>query len=62
MVEKHFMAENDVEEEDVSVVFELTLKDLTADGKILVQDFCRPADLSELIGIYRNGFKLSQAL
>ena len=39
------MEENDVTEDDVSVVFELTLKDITADGKILVQDFLDRADL-----------------
>ena len=47
---KAFLEENDVEEEDVSVVFELTLKDLTADGKILVQDFLDRADLLSSLG------------
>ena len=47
---KAFLEENDVEEEDVTVVFELTLKDLTADGKILVQDFLDRADLLSSLG------------
>ena len=45
-----FLEENEVNEEDVSVVFELTLKDLTADGKILVQDFIDRADLLSSLG------------
>lgn len=43
----HFLQEEDVEDENVSVVFELTLKDLTADGKILDKDF---VDRAELLG------------
>lgn len=44
---KQFMEEKGVSEESVSVVFELTLKDLTADGKILDKDF---VDRAELLG------------
>ncbi len=50
MIEKGlelFLKEEEVEEENVSVVFELTLKDLTADGKILDKDF---VDRAELLG------------
>ena len=43
----HFSQEVDVEEENVRVVFELTLKDLTADGKISDKDFI---DRAELLG------------
>lgn len=42
-----FLKEDEVEEENVSVIFELTLKDLTADGKILDKDF---VDRAELLG------------
>jgi hypothetical protein len=42
-----FLKEEEVEEENVSVIFELTLKDLTADGKILDKDF---VDRAELLG------------
>jgi hypothetical protein len=44
---KQFMKENGVKEENVEVIFELTLKDLTADGKISVRDF---VDRAELLG------------
>lgn len=44
---KQFLEEEDVEEEKVRVVFELTLKDLTADGKISDKDF---VDRAELLG------------
>ncbi len=43
----NFLNEEDVVEENVSVVFELTLKDLTADGKISDKDFI---DRAELLG------------
>ena len=43
---KLYLAEKDVEEENVSVVLELTLQDLTADGKISDKDFI---DRSELL-------------
>jgi hypothetical protein len=42
---KQFLKENGVKEENVEVVFELTLKDLTADGKISVKDFVDRAEL-----------------
>lgn len=42
---KQFLKENDVKEEDVCVVFELTLKGLTADGKISDMDFVDRAEL-----------------
>lgn len=45
--EKLFRKEPDVKEENVRVVFELTLKDLTADGKISDKDF---VDRAELLG------------
>ncbi len=44
---KQFLKENDVSEENLAVVFELTLKDLTADGKISDKDF---VDRAELLG------------
>lgn len=42
-----FLKEEEVVEDNVSVVFELTLKDLTADGKISDKDF---VDRAELLG------------
>lgn len=50
MIEKgkaEFMAESGIKEENVRVVFELTLKDLTADGRISDKDF---VDRAELLG------------
>lgn len=50
MIEKgkrQFLKEKGIKEENVRVVFELTLKDLTADGKILDKDF---VDRAELLG------------
>ncbi len=44
---KQFLKERDVSEENLNVIFELTLKDLTADGKILDKDF---VDRAELLG------------
>lgn len=44
---QQFLKEEDVEEEKLRVVFELTLKDLTADGKISDKDF---VDRAELLG------------
>ncbi len=44
---KQFLKEDDVSEENLSVIFELTLKDLTADGKISDKDFI---DRAELLG------------
>ncbi|MBI1836890.1 MAG: TonB-dependent receptor [Flavobacteriia bacterium] len=43
----NFMKEEEVEPENVSVILELTLKDLTADGKISDKDF---VDRAELLG------------
>ncbi len=42
-----FLKEEDVREDNLSVIFELTLKDLTADGKISDKDFI---DRAELLG------------
>lgn len=50
MIEKgkaEFMEESGIKEENVRVVFELTLKDLTADGRISDKDF---VDRAELLG------------
>lgn len=50
MIEKgkaEFLKEQGIKEDNVSVVFELTLKDLTADGKISDKDF---VDRAELLG------------
>ena len=44
---KQFLNEKDVSEDDLNVIFELTLKDLTADGKISDKDF---VDRAELLG------------
>lgn len=44
---EQFLNESEVEEENVSVIFELTLKDLTADGMISDKDF---VDRAELLG------------
>ena len=46
----HFLKDEEVDEENVSVVFELTLKDLTADGKILDKDFVERAELLGSLG------------
>jgi hypothetical protein len=50
MIEKgkgEFMREEGINEDNVSVIFELTLKDLTADGRISDKDF---VDRAELLG------------
>jgi len=50
MIEKgkqQFIKEHGIDEDNVRVIFELTLKDLTADGKILDKDF---VDRAELLG------------
>jgi len=50
MIEKgkrQYLKEEGVEEDNVRVIFELTLKDLTADGKISDKDF---VDRAELLG------------
>lgn len=44
---KQFLEDTDVDEERLQVIFELTLKDLTADGKISDKDF---VDRAELLG------------
>lgn len=44
---EQFLKEEDIKEENLRVVFELTLKDLTADGKISDKDF---VDRAELLG------------
>lgn len=44
---KQFLEDPDVEEDRLQVIFELTLKDLTADGKISDKDF---VDRAELLG------------
>ena len=44
---EQFLQEEGVNEKDVRVIFELTLKDLTADGKISDKDF---VDRAELLG------------
>lgn len=44
---KQYLLEEGVKEENLSVIFELTLKDLTADGKISDKDF---VDRAELLG------------
>jgi hypothetical protein len=47
---KQFIKESEVKEEDLRVIFELTLKDLTADGKISDKDFVDRAELLGLLG------------
>ena len=42
---KLYLQENDVKEEDMCILLELTLKDLTADGKISDKDFIDRAEL-----------------
>jgi len=44
---RQFLEDKEVEEENLQVIFELTLKDLTADGKISDKDF---VDRAELLG------------
>ncbi|MNK08978.1 hypothetical protein D3C87_269250 [compost metagenome] len=45
-----FLKEDGVREDNLSVIFELTLKDLTADGKISDKDFIDRAELLESLG------------
>lgn len=47
---KQFLNEKEVSEENLSVIFELTLKDLTADGKISDKDFVDRAELLSSLG------------
>lgn len=44
---RQFLLDEQVDEKNLQVIFELTLKDLTADGKILDKDF---VDRAELLG------------
>lgn len=44
---QQFLKDEEVNEENLQLIFELTLKDLTADGKILDKDF---VDRAELLG------------
>lgn len=48
--QRQFLLEPDVVEDNISVVFELTLKDLTADGKISDKDFIDRAELLSSLG------------
>ena len=53
MIEKgsqQFLNEEGVNEDNLAIVFELTLKDLTADGKISDKDFIDRADLLGSLG------------
>ncbi len=45
-----FLKDSDVDPERVQVLLELTLKDLTADGKISIKDFLDRADLLNAMG------------
>ena len=47
---KQFLSDKEVAEDSLCVVFELTLKDLTADGKISDKDFVDRAELMGLLG------------
>jgi ribosomal protein S15P/S13E len=47
---ERFVQEDGVSEENVAVIFELTLKDLTADGKISDKDFIDRANLLSAMG------------
>ena len=48
--QKAFLLENKVDEGSLEVIFELTLKDLTADGKISIKDFMDRAELLSSLG------------
>jgi hypothetical protein len=53
MIEKgkrQFLEEEGIKEENVRVIFELTLKDLTADGRISDKDFVDRAELLSTLG------------
>lgn len=56
---KKYLKEKGVEEKDVREVFELTLKDLTADGKISDKDF---VDRAELLGSLGHTVMISNYL
>jgi hypothetical protein len=47
---KQFLSEKGIDEDNVRVIFELTLKDLTADGKISDKDFIDRAELLGTLG------------
>lgn len=47
---EQFLKEDGVREDNLSVIFELTLKDLTVDGKISDKDFIDRAELLESLG------------
>ena len=47
---EQFLKENKVDEDNLRVIIELTLKDLTADGKISDQDFMDRVDLLSTLG------------
>jgi hypothetical protein len=65
---KQFLKEKDVTEENIAVIFELTLKDLTADGKISDKDFIDRADLlcslgyTVMISNYLKHYKMVEYL
>lgn len=65
---KLYLQEEDVEAENVSVVLELTLKDLTADGKISDKDFIDRAELlcsmgyTVMISNYLKHYKMIEYL
>lgn len=48
--QKMFLAEKGIDKKNVRVIFELTLKDLTADGKISDKDFVDRAELLSTLG------------
>lgn len=71
MIEKghsHFLKEEDVETDSVELVVELTLKDLTADGKISDKDFVDRAELLSTLGYtvmisnYLKHYKMAEYL
>lgn len=65
---KQYLQEDDVEKEDTCVLLELTLKDLTADGKISDKDFIDRAELlcsmgyTVMISNYLKHYKMIEYL
>lgn len=65
---KQYLAENDVDEENVCLLLELTLKDLTADGRISDSDFIDRAELlcsmgyTVMISNYLKHYKMIEYL
>ena len=63
-----FMQDGEVKEEKVQILFELTLKDLTADGKISIRDFLDRAELlcsmgyTVMISNYLKHYKMIEYL